>query len=51
MLVGSGIGISNTDPFAEEATDDNEWMEMSMPHIMVIVPDQSTLDYRPYVSV
>ena len=43
MLVGSSPN-SNTDPFAEGPTDDNEWMTESMPHVMVIVPDPSTLD-------
>ena len=40
MLAGDppGGGASNTDPFAMEATPDNEWVTEG-PHLMVIGPD------------
>lgn len=43
MLVGSAPE-SNTDPYAEGPTDDNERMSESVPHFMMIVPDPSSLD-------
>ena len=43
MMVGSSPN-SNTDPFAEGPADDNEWMTKSTPHIMIIVPDASSLE-------
>ena len=43
MLVGDA-GASNSDPFATEPTDD--WV-VSGPHLMIIVPDNSTLDGMP----
>lgn len=53
----SGIGFgymmrgdspaSNTDPFAEGPTADNEWISDPVPHIMMIVPDPSVLDGLP----
>jgi hypothetical protein len=36
MLSGDA-GMSNTDPFATEATDDNQW-HISGPHVMVLLP-------------
>ena len=45
MLSGDA-GLSNTDPFATEPTDDNEW-HVSGPHIMVVVPDAAMLDGFP----
>lgn len=38
---------SNTDPFAEGPTPDNEWMEEGVPHLMIIVPDESMLEGLP----
>jgi hypothetical protein len=38
MLAGDGNGGgSNIDPYAEAATDDNEWV-VEGPHLMIIVP-------------
>lgn len=42
MLQG-GTPESNTDPYAEGPTEDNEWMEESVPHLMIIVPEESML--------
>lgn len=42
MLCGDGPA-SNTDPFADGPTADNEWMAEGIPHLMVIVPDPSML--------
>ncbi|MCH8246912.1 MAG: hypothetical protein IH951_10945 [Bacteroidetes bacterium] len=46
MLAGAGAE-SNTDPYAEGPTDDNEWMESQPPHIMLLVPDASALEGLP----
>jgi len=42
MLAGDE-GASNTDPFAEGPTDDNDWV-VAGPHLMVIVPDVADLE-------
>jgi hypothetical protein len=42
MLAGD-VGSSNTDPYAEAPTKDNQWVEPG-PHLMVIVPDLAALD-------
>ena len=42
MLRGGTPG-SNTDPYAEGPTEDNEWMTEEPPHLMVLVPDQTIL--------
>lgn len=36
--------ISNTDPYATGPTPDNEWIPDGGPHIMVLVPDATSLD-------
>jgi len=45
MLAGEGeaLGVSNTDPYATEPTNDNEWVKEG-PHLMILVPDPSTLE-------
>lgn len=43
MLQGDSP-VSNVDPYATEPTDDNDWIEDSGPHIMMLVPDPSMLD-------
>jgi len=45
MLKGDK-GASNTDPYADKATADNQWV-VSGPHLMVIVPDPAQLDALP----
>jgi hypothetical protein len=45
MLAGDEGG-SNTDPYAAEPTDDNEWV-VSGPHLMIIVPDNALLADLP----
>jgi hypothetical protein len=46
MMAGD-TGASNTDPFAEVATGNNQWV-VEGPHIMVIMPDPAQLEaYRP----
>ncbi len=47
MLRGSSGAESNTDPYAEGPTAHNEWMEGSVPHIMLIVPDPAMLEGLP----
>ncbi len=44
MLAGEGdaIGVSNTDPFASEPTDDADWVKEG-PHLMILVPDPAIL--------
>ncbi len=46
MLQGDAGG-SNTDPYATEPTPDNDWIEKGGPHIMLLVPNASTLDNLP----
>lgn len=46
MLQG-GTPQSNTDPYAEKPTEDNEWMSKSVPHVMIIVPNLEMLDGLP----
>ncbi|HEX9722863.1 MAG TPA: hypothetical protein VGC53_01120 [Vicinamibacteria bacterium] len=45
MLAGEGdaMGVSNTDPFATEPTDDNDWVKEG-PHLMILVPDPKMLE-------
>ena len=47
MLQGGAEGRSNTDPFATEATADNEWLPPSGPLIAIIVPDAAALEGLP----
>jgi hypothetical protein len=42
MLAGD-VGSSNTDPYAEAPTSNNQWVEPG-PHIMVIVPNPAELE-------
>lgn len=46
MLEGDAP-TSNTDPFAAERTDDNEWLDEIGPHLMVLVPDLKLLEGYP----
>lgn len=46
MLQG-GTPESNTDPYAEGPTDDNEWISDAVPHLMIIVPDPNMLNGLP----
>jgi hypothetical protein len=46
MLLGDSPA-SNTDPYAEGRTADNEWMEHGVPHVMIIVPDLQALQGLP----
>jgi hypothetical protein len=45
MLKGDK-GASNTDPYAEKATPDNQWV-VSGPHVMILTPDVAMLDALP----
>ncbi len=45
MLAGDG-GASNTDPFANKETDDNDWI-VEGPHLMIVTPDKALLDSLP----
>jgi hypothetical protein len=42
MLAGD-VGSSNTDPYAEAPTSNNQWVEPG-PHTMIIVPNQAELE-------
>jgi hypothetical protein len=42
MLAGDE-GASNIDPFATEATEDNQWV-VEGPHLMILVPDPAMLE-------
>lgn len=46
MLRG-GTPSSNVDPYAEGRTEDNEWLSESVPHVMMVVPDESWLEGLP----
>lgn len=46
MLQG-GTPESNIDPYAEGPKPDNEWLEESVPHLMILVPDNSMLSGLP----
>lgn len=46
MLRGD-FPVSNTDPHATGPTADNEWIEDSGPHVMILVSDHSLLEGLP----
>jgi hypothetical protein len=46
MLQGD-LPVSNTDPYAQAATADNQWIQMGRPHVMVVVPDHAALEGLP----
>jgi len=46
MLMG-GSPDSNTDPYAEGPTADNEWMHEGAPHLMIVVPNSPALEGLP----
>lgn len=46
MLQGD-FPTSNTDPYAQAATHDNQWIEDSGPHVMILVPDAAALEGLP----
>lgn len=46
MLQG-GSPESNVDPYAEGPTEDNEWLDEGVPHVMMIVPDPAMLEGLP----
>lgn len=46
MLQG-GTPESNTDPYAEGPTPDNEWLKDPVPHLMIVVPDDRMLSGLP----
>lgn len=43
MLQG-GTPESNTDPYSEGPTSENEWIEEGVPHLMIVVPDEQMLE-------
>jgi hypothetical protein len=45
-MLGGDAGASNTDPYAEAPTPDNEWVTTG-PHLMIIVPDPALLAGLP----
>jgi hypothetical protein len=45
MLKGDK-GASNTDPYADKPTSDNQWV-VSGPHVMILTPDTAQLDALP----
>lgn len=46
MLQG-GTAESNTDPYAEGPEPGNEWMPEGVPHLMIVVPNNSMLSGLP----
>ena len=45
-MLNGDLGASNTDPYAEKRTADNQWV-VSGPHVMVITPDAAQLAAFP----
>lgn len=43
MLVGDAP-VSNTDPYATEKTNDDDWVEDMGPHLMILVPDKDSFE-------
>lgn len=45
MLAGEGeaLGVSNSDPFATQATHAHDWVKEG-PHLMILVPDPALLE-------
>lgn len=43
-MLQNDMPVSNTDPFATGPTSDNQWLQVGVPHIMVIVSDPRLLD-------
>ncbi|MCH8960073.1 MAG: hypothetical protein IH820_01765, partial [Bacteroidetes bacterium] len=46
MLWGASPA-SNTDPYAEGPTPDNEWITKGVPHLMILVPEEQMLAGLP----
>jgi hypothetical protein len=49
-MLGGDCPVSNTDPYAEGPTDDNQWIPNEPTegsHLMIIVPDAAALDGLP----
>jgi hypothetical protein len=46
MIAPGGAPVSNTDPFAKQATPDNEWA-YDPPHVMLLVTDPHGLEGMP----
>jgi len=44
MLQANDSPYSNTDPYFEGPTADNEWQETDVPHLMILVPDDAMLE-------
>lgn len=44
MLQKNDSPYSNADPHAEGPTHDNEWQHSDVPHLMILVPDESMLN-------
>ncbi len=44
MLAGEGtaIGVSNSDPYASDPDDSDDWVKEG-PHLMIVVPDRAAL--------
>jgi hypothetical protein len=47
MLQDNDSPYSNTDPYATGPTPDNEWKPTDVPHLMILVPDDETLEGLP----
>lgn len=45
-MLNGDHGVSNTDPWAEAKTADNNWV-VAPPHVMLILPDPKLLDAYP----
>lgn len=46
-MLQEDLPTSNIDPFATEPKPDNDWVQNSGPHIMVVVPDHELLEGLP----
>ncbi len=45
-MLNGDHGASNTDPYAEKQTADNQWV-VTGPHVMILTPDTKMLDSLP----
>jgi hypothetical protein len=43
-MLQDDMPVSNLDPYAEGPTADNQWIENSGPHVMIIVPNAAMLE-------
>ena len=43
-MLQSDMPVSNTDPYATAPTPDNQWLQVGVPHLMIVMPTGQSLD-------